>query len=270
MVVFEGCRRVRIQGVTLLNSPMFQCALSRCEDVTIDGVSVFAPNLPLNHAYNTDGIDPIGCRRVLITHCYIDTGDDCIALKASAEAGPVSDVLITDCQFRNGHGCSIGSGTSPGVRNVTVRRCTFETTETGVHIKTARDRGGVVENLFCTDLVMKRVPFPIALSCYYPGNLAPQPNQRIEAAPVTKTTPVVRDITVRNLTAELAAEAGQILGLPEMPIENLRLENIRIQADKGLRLAYVKNVTLKDAHIAVPTGEPVRKEQGVSDVHSNE
>jgi len=238
--------------------------------VTIEGISVLAPNTADNHAYNSDGIDPIGSRRVLISHCTIDTGDDCIALKASSEAGPVVDVLITDCQFRNGHGCSIGSGTAPGVRNVTIRRCTWETTNLGLQIKTARDRGGVIENLYCTDLVMKRVPIPIGLVCYYPGNTAPKPGEEIAPKPATEKTPVCRDILIRNVTAELALEAGRILGVPEQPIENVTLENVALQAEKGLRLSYAKGITLKHVKITVPTSQPLLVEHDVTDLRSSD
>jgi polygalacturonase len=266
LVSLEDCRRVRIEGITLQNSPMLQCVLMRCDDVTVDSIRILAPNTKENHAYNTDGIDPVDSHRVRIVRCFIDTGDDCIALKGGGTRG-VTDVLIEDCDFRNGHGCSIGSGTAPHVRNVTVRRCTFEGTNVGIQIKSARDRGGIVENLYCSDLVMKKVPIPIGLSAYYPGRTAPKPGEAVELAPITAKTPVLRDIMIRNVTITEAAEAGRVLGLPEQPIERLTLENIRIEAVTGLRVAYAKEVTLREVKIVVASGAPVLAEHGVTGLH---
>lgn len=80
LVGFDRCQRVRIEGVTLTNSPKFNLVPARCADVTIDGVSIFNPH----DSPNTDGIDPSVCQRVVIRHCRIDTGDDNIAVKAGA------------------------------------------------------------------------------------------------------------------------------------------------------------------------------------------
>jgi polygalacturonase len=265
LLTLENCRRVRIEGVTLQNSPMFQCVLMRCDDVTVEGIRILAPNTKENHAYNTDGIDPMDSHRVRIARCLIDTGDDNIALKGARDRG-VADVLIEDCEFRNGHGCSIGSGTAPFVRNVTVRRCTFETTNLGIQIKTARDRGGIIENLYCSDLMIKNVPIPIGLSLYYPGRTAPKPGEAVAPAPVIATTPTVRDIVIRNVTVTQAEEAGRVLGLPERPIEGLVLENITIEAKTGLRLGYAKDITLKKVKIVTANGAAVIEEHGLSGV----
>ena len=154
MVVFDQCERVRLEGVTLTNSPSFHLLPEQCKDVTIDGVTILAPE----DSPNTDGIDPSGSSRVLITRCRIDVGDDCIAIKAGhLNAGPCRDVTVTDCTFLHGHGLSIGSETTEGVRNLTVSRCTFEGTEIGIRLKSERGRGGLVENLSYSDITMQKV-----------------------------------------------------------------------------------------------------------------
>jgi len=141
LVVFEHCQRVRVEGVTITNAPTFNLVPASCEDVTIEDVTILNPA----DSPNTDGIDPSVSRRVLIARCHIDTGDDCIAVKAgSAGAGIMEDLLITDCTFGHGHGCSIGSETFSGLRHMTVRRCTFDGTEMGVRFKSDRRRGGLV------------------------------------------------------------------------------------------------------------------------------
>jgi polygalacturonase len=257
LVVFERCQRVRVEGVTLTNAPVFNLVPVRCEDVTIEGVTILNPA----DSPNTDGIDPSVSQRVLIVRCHIDTGDDCIAVKAgSAGAGVMQDLLITDCTFGHGHGCSIGSETSSGLRNMVVRRCTFDGTEIGVRFKSDRRRGGLVENVTYTDLTMKNVGRAIVISSYYQGSTSdmPAPGEHDRAQAVTATTPHWRNIAVRNLTATgCTKDAGLILGLPEMPAENITLENVTIEAPAGLRLGYAKDVALRHVQITAAKGEPV-------------
>ena len=125
MVVFRDCTRLLVQGVTLTNSPSFHLVPAACHDVTIDHVQFIAPA----NAPNTDALDPSGWN-YLITRCTFDEGDDCIAIKATGKApeGHVSceDFLVTDCNFKHGHGLSIGGQTPGGLRHLVVKDCTFE------------------------------------------------------------------------------------------------------------------------------------------------
>ncbi|MHB8755826.1 MAG: glycoside hydrolase family 28 protein [Candidatus Acidiferrales bacterium] len=74
------CKNVLIEGVTLLNSPMWQVNPVLCTNVTVQGLTIssFGPN--------TDGCDPESCADVLIKNCFFNTGDDCIAIKSGRNA----------------------------------------------------------------------------------------------------------------------------------------------------------------------------------------
>jgi polygalacturonase len=74
------CRRVLIEGVTIVNSPMWILNPVLCESVTIRGATVDS------HGPNNDGCNPESCRNVLIERCTFDTGDDCIAIKSGRNA----------------------------------------------------------------------------------------------------------------------------------------------------------------------------------------
>jgi polygalacturonase len=267
LIVFDRCQRARLSGVTLTRSPMFHFVPSFCEDVTVDGITIFSPpNSP-----NTDGIDPSQTKRMLIANCKIDTGDDCVAFKAGGSRGPfVEDVLVTDCTFKHGHGCSVGSGTHSGLRHITIRRCTFDGTDVGVRFKSNRMRGGVCEDVTFTDLVMKNVGTPILIYSYYPFPLGaglpkpPNRGQHVTSAPVTDRTPIWRRLTVRNLTSTgTSASAGLIMGLPEMPVSEVLLENVSIEAVTGLRIGYARNVTLRHVRVTPTKGEPLLLEDTV-------
>ncbi|HUI08307.1 MAG TPA: glycoside hydrolase family 28 protein [Verrucomicrobiae bacterium] len=262
LIVLQYCKNLRLEKVTLQNSPKFHFVPTDCEDVVVEGVTVKAPP----HSANTDAIDPSRCRHVLITKCDIDVGDDNVAIKSghkvSGHEFACEDITVTDCIFRHGHGMSIGSEVVGGVRNVTVRNCVFENTENGLRIKSRRGKGGVVENISYSDITMKNVDPAITLSCNYGGTSAgdavqgsaPKPDA---PQPVTDTTPIFRNIRISNVTATCERSAGIIEGLPESSISNVVLENVRITAaTTGLEIVDAKGIQLKDVRVTAKQGPP--------------
>lgn len=270
MVEFDRCQRVRIEGVLLTASPKFNLVPRRSQDVTIDGIKIFNPH---KAAPNTDGIDPALCQRVLITRCVIDTDDDNIAIKSGNPSGTggVSDILITDCTFKHGHGCSFGSETNGGDQRVTVRNCTFEDTDIGVRLKSDRTRGGLVEDIVYENLTMKNVGQAIVITSYYPDREIPKPGQHVEARPIGPTTPKWSKIAIRNVTAVGCTEsAGMILGLPESLATDITLDNVNIEAPQGLRIGYATNVTLKNVRVNAAKGEALIIEDTVEGLKRGE
>src|SRR5207237_6531213 len=123
------CKSVRVQDITLQNSPCFHLVPTECQEVIITNVTIKAPaNSP-----NTDAIDPSGSRDVLITRCLLDVGDDNVAIKAGhavpGRSAASENITVRDCTFLHGHGMSIGSETRRGVKHVTVKICSFQVTE---------------------------------------------------------------------------------------------------------------------------------------------
>ncbi len=142
LIGLTRCKNVRLENLTVQNSPKFHFVPTDCEGVVVSNVTILAPE----HAANTDAIDPGNCRNVLITRCRIDVGDDNVAIKAGKKPAErefaCENITVTDCAFLHGHGMSIGSETAGGVRNVTVKNCTFENTENGIRIKSQAGKGG--------------------------------------------------------------------------------------------------------------------------------
>ncbi|OHB64170.1 MAG: hypothetical protein A2Y77_11390 [Planctomycetes bacterium RBG_13_62_9] len=252
LIVLTRCTNVRITGVTIQNSPKFHLVPTDCEDVLIEDVTFKAPST----APNTDAIDPSISRRVRISRCIIDVGDDNVAIK-SGKAMPgrtfaCEDITVTDCTFLHGHGMSIGSETVGGVRNVTVERCTFKDTENGIRIKSPRGRGGTIENLRCTDITMTNVDPALTITLYYPKI----PTEDA-AQPMTAETPIIKGLQITNLTATCPKGAGIIVGLPESLITDVSLTNVRISAQTGLTIRNARDVQLKDVKIEVQQGRPI-------------
>jgi polygalacturonase len=263
LIVLNNCKNLRLEKITLQNSPKFHFVPTDCEDVVVEGVTVKAPP----RSANTDAIDPSRCRRVLITKCDIDVGDDNVAIKSGKKVEghefACDDITVTDCIFRHGHGMSIGSEVVGGVRNVTVRNCTFIGTENGLRIKSRRGRGGLVENITYTDITMKNVDPAITLSSNYGGTSAKDAVQgaadKTEVVPpMGETTPVYRNIRISNVTATCDRSAGVIEGLPESYITNVVLENVKITASTtGLKIENAKGIHLKNVQITAKEGPPV-------------
>jgi polygalacturonase len=204
---------------------------------------------------------------MLITKCKIDVGDDNIAIKAGKKIPghdfESEDITVTVCTFLHGHGMSIGSETAGGVRNVTVKNCTFENTENGIRIKSQRGKGGIVENIFCDGITMSNVNPAITLTCYYANNSSGDTNQPAtadEATKVSEKIPTYRNIRISNLTATCPKAAGTIVGLPESCITNVILENVKITAEKSFEIRNAKGVQLKNITVTVLKGEPFKLE----------
>jgi polygalacturonase len=253
MVVLTRVKRLRVQDVTLRNGPTFHLVPMDCEDVVITNVTILAPA----HSANTDAIDPTTCRRVLITRCLIDVGDDNVAIKSGhrieGREFACEDITIEHCIFKHGHGVSIGSETVGGFRNLTVRNCTFEDTDNGLRIKSPRGRGGRVENITYRDITMKGMsPTAITITCYYPK--IPKTD---EAQLVTPETPMFRNIRITNVKGTATKAAGIIVGLPESMITNVILENVELTAPTGLTIRNARAVQLKNVKIKTSEGEKV-------------
>lgn len=257
LIVLNRGKNIRMTGITLRNSPKFHYVPTDCEDVLIEGVTILAPE----HAANTDAIDPSNCRNVKITRCLIDVGDDNVAIKSGKKVEGrefgCENIEITDCTIKHGHGISIGSEVVGGVRNVLVKNCTFEDTDNGIRIKSRREKGGVVENITFTDLTMKNVHPAISIAAYYQQSTHAKYPQGDAAQPVTATTPVFRNLTIKNVTGTSTKAAGLIVGLPESLVENVVLENINLAAAEGLTIANAKGVQLRNVQVAAAKGEAI-------------
>ena len=265
LIVLNRCKNVRLENLTLQNSPKFHFVPTECTGVVISNVTILAPE----HAANTDAIDPSSCQNVLITRCHIDVGDDNVAIKAGKKLAErefaSEDITVTDCAFLHGHGVSIGSETAGGVRNVTVRNCTFENTENGLRIKSQRGKGGLVENISYSDITMKNVNPAITLTCYYMNNSAgdtarPAGAGTNSAPAIAGNTPVYRNIHFSNLKATCPKVAGIITGLPESMISNVVFENVQISAAKSFEIRNAQGIQLKNVTVSVKEGPPFATE----------
>ncbi|MBL0234900.1 MAG: glycoside hydrolase family 28 protein [Chitinophagaceae bacterium] len=267
MLVFTNCKRVLLEGVTFQNSPAWCLHPLLCEDLIVRNISVKNPW----YAQNGDGIDLESCRNVIIESSVFDVGDDGLCMKSGRDeegrkrGRATENVTIRNCTVYAAHGgFVIGSEMSGGCRNINVTNCSFIGTDIGLRFKTTRGRGGVVENIYINNIWMKNiVGEAILFDMYYmakdPIPLAGEKRElpAVEFKPVDETTPVFRNFQISNVYCNGAAKAIFMRGIPEMHVKDITMQNMLLQADKGIDIQESSNITLKNVKIFSKETSPV-------------
>ena len=267
MVLFTKCKNVLLEGVIFQNSPAWCLHPLMCENLTVKNIFVKNPW----YAQNGDGIDVESCKNVLIENSVFDVGDDALCMKSGRDAEgrkrgmPTENVIIRGCTVYASHGgFVIGSEMSGGARNIYVSNCTFIGSDIGLRFKTTRGRGGVVENIFIKDIYMKDIPAEaILFDMYYmakdPVALAGEKRElpKVEFKPVDETTPSFRNFHISNVYCNGAEKGIFLRGVPEMHVKDIVLENMVLQADKGIDVQEASNITFRNIKVISKETNPV-------------
>jgi polygalacturonase len=267
LVVITKCKKVLLEGVTFQNSAAWCLHPLMSEHLTVRNVTVLNPWF----AQNGDGIDVESCKNVLIENSKFDVGDDGLCMKSGRdEAGrkrgmPTENVIIRDCKVYHAHGgFVIGSEMSGGARNMWISNCTFIGTDIGLRFKTTRGRGGIVENIFIDNIQMMDIPGEaILFDMYYmsqdPVALHGEKRElpKVETLPVTDATPQFRNFVIKNVVCNGAAKGIFIRGIPEMHVKDIHLENMVLQAEKGIDCQEASGITFKNITILSRQTNPV-------------
>ena len=183
LLVLNGCDNFTLYNITLKNSPNFHVTYSGGNGFTVWGVKIQAPK----RARNTDGIDPGNSTNVTITHSFIDTGDDNVAIKAGA-GKPTTNMTISHNHFYSGHGMSIGSETNGGASAIRVVDLSITGADNGIRIKSNSSRGGLVRDVVYEDVCIQDTKNPILMDTHYSFR-----------GPEQDRVPDFRDIVLRNV-----------------------------------------------------------------------
>lgn len=265
---------LKMENITVMRSPYWTIRLSFCDNVLVDSIRVItndtaagAPGQPAT-AYqpaNTDGIDIDSSTRVTIRNSLFVAHDDGIALKSGKDwwgrhiGRPTAHVLVDNCESSSfvGAAIAIGSETSGGIYNITVKNLTSKHTELGVSIKTERGRGGTIEGLtFDTVNIVDSACAAVQLTMRYHTGI-PVGNKT--------TTPTIRDVHFRRWNAtQIVGHSGFCAPLgsrgnfsedsslaPHFGADALALF-------EGLPESWLQGVVLTDVHISGVPGSPVR------------
>ena len=225
MIRFIQCRNVTVKDVTIKNSPMWVQHYLACDDVRITGITVRS----LVNS-NNDGIDIDSCRRVVISNCNIESGDDAIVLK-STSARVCRDVAVNNCILSSRcNALKMGTESNGGFQNIVITGCSiYDTRLAGVALEIVD--GGTMGGVVVSNITMRKIGAPIFMRL---GNRARPFRKDMEKPGIG----AMRNITISNIEATGANSTGcAISGLPEAKIENVTLSNVRLTFEGGVTKA---------------------------------
>lgn len=222
-VRFLSCTGVRVEGVTFRNSAMWVQHYLDCEDVAIDGIRVRSRR----RSVNNDGIDIDSSRRVRISNCDIDCGDDAIVLKATT-AKPCQDVVVSNCVLSTlCNAFKLGTESNGGFDNIVLTNTVIHATRLSGIALEAVD-GGALERVSVSNVVMREVGCPIFIRLGDRG----RPVSSGDARPGVGR---LAGVTIRGVQATATSAVGcSITGLPEHPVQDVLLDDVRLVMPGGV------------------------------------
>jgi len=215
-----------------------------------------------------DGIDVDSCKHVVIDGCQFETRDDCISLKsgrgmeANLIAIPCEDVRISNCTFNDAVWACIGIGseTSGGIRNVLVEHCKCLGARThSIYIKSRPGRGAFIEDITMNDLEVSNAKLGfLRINILNSGLQDPNPVPGLEGIPTIRN---YKFNNIRVTDVPVLVQANEID--PDKPLDGFSLTNVTGTCGKGILLANMKHVELKDIKVTGFSG-PLLSTQNVT------
>jgi len=261
LVSIQNSKRVLFDGPVFQNSPAWNIHPLMIEDLIVRNITVRNPWF----SQNGDGLDVESCKNVIVENSSFDVGDDAICIKSGKDKDgrdrgvPCENIIVRNNIVYHGHGgVTVGSEMSGGVKNMHVSNCTFMGTDVGLRFKSNRGRGGVVENIFISDIFMTDIPSQaISFNLYYGGKSIAETLEEggdkivNKKMPVDEKTPQFKNISIKNVTIKGAQQAVFLQGLPEMNLENIEISNLIAKAEKGFTIVDANGIKIHNAKLDI-------------------
>lgn len=277
-VIVLNSTKVSLEGFTSIKSPFWNIHICYSDGVYVNGLTIKE-----NKGPSTDGIDIDSSSNVLVENCYIDCNDDNLCIKAGRDADGLrvnraaENIVIRNCETGHGEGITLGSETSGGMRNIDIYNIKSQGTRHGLRFKSAKTRGGLMENINVhhMDMVDVQFPFSFQLNWYPSYSYAAIPEEwkgeipahwHVLATPVEPAElgiPEFRNISISDITVKSVAKnskAFDVDAYPLKPISNVDWKNINIETDKSGSIANAKDWTMENVVVKTIEGEPVTVE----------
>ncbi|HEX9782828.1 MAG TPA: glycoside hydrolase family 88 protein, partial [Opitutaceae bacterium] len=248
------CRNILIEGVKIINSPMWEIHPVLSQNITVRGVEIYS------HGPNNDGCDPESCQDVLIEDCIFDTGDDCIAIKSGRNNDgrrvnvPSENLIVRRCTMKDGHGgVVIGSEISGHCRNVFVEDCVMDSPnlDRGLRFKNNAVRGGILENVFMRNVQIGQV-----------GEAVLTIDLLYEEGDQGAHKPIVRNVSLDNVTSSASPRVMYIVGFEGAIVDNIRFTDCTFSGVSETEvLRHAGTVTFSNVTI-----EPAKKPRSLNTV----
>ena len=228
MLYFVESDNVRVEGVSLIDSPYWSCFFHGCTRVVVKNLLIRTRREPV-HTHNGDGIDIDSCQDVEVSNCDIDTADDCITLRANTtrlkEKRPCERVKVSNCRLSspcNAVRIGVGDGI---VRDAVLKDLEVYDTRTAISIVSSWRKGG-------KGVDFKDITFD---------------GMKVECRNICRIYPrYAKDakfegIRIRNVKGTTTLP-GWIWGYTENPISDITFENVDIP--NGINALNIKNLNI--------------------------
>ena len=253
ILVLDGCRDIRIEGLRIDDSPMWTMHFAGCENIEVKGVQVDNDRrMP-----NTDGIVIDGCRNVRISDSVFRTADDGIVLKTTRRedgslTGPCENVSVRNCIVES-RSCALKLGTesfSP-FRNISFEDVRIEKSNRGLGIF-SRD-GGIVEGIRFVRITVDCHETPAGFWGSGEAITITVLDRRPEEFPAGS----VSDVLIEDVSG-LMEGAINMVAEQEGGISNITLRRISLEQTPGplkTGLCYDIRPTIEDRFDRFPIGD---------------
>lgn len=232
-----NARKVSIKDVTISNSAYWTVHLVGCYDVAITDISLLN-NLKVR---NGDGIDIDHSRKVRISGCFIESGDDCICLKNRREYeqyGPCHDIVVTNC-IMTSRSCAvkIGSENMDRIERVLFSNCIITGSNRGIGIQN-RDEGTVKDITFSN----------ITLDCHLFSDVWWGKSEPIYITSYPRARGNHKDAGWRFPKGATAGKCGEV--------SDIRFFNITARSENGIFIGCdvpgkIKDITLSEVKLTL-------------------
>lgn len=247
LIHFNRCSNVLLEDFNIRNSPFWTIHLYMCNGGVVRKLNVKA------HGHNNDGVDLEMSRNFLVEDCVFDQGDDAVVIKAGRNQDawrlntPCENIVIRNCTILNGHALlAIGSEMSGGIRNVYMHHCSAPgSVDRFFFIKTNHRRGGFIENIIMENVSSGNTMRLLEIDTdvlYQWKDLVPTYEERITR---------IEGIYMKNVTCESTDGVYEIKGDVRLPVNKVRISNIRInKVNQFIRkITHAHDVKAKRMHI---------------------
>jgi polygalacturonase len=230
-----------IHQVTFKNAAYWCIHLVGCNEVSIQNIRI-DNSLKIR---NSDGIDLDHTRNVIISNCFIESGDDCICFKTRREYeeyGPTENVMVSDCVMTS-TSCAVklGSENMDAIRYVEIKNCVIRSSNRGIGIQN-RDEGAV-EHIRFSNLTVEGRLFddvwwgkaePIYVTAYKrKASTGKDANIRFAPGQTVGKVGPVRDISFSNITCR--SENGLFIGGEAGMVSDITLDSVDVVVEKITR-----------------------------------
>ncbi len=236
------CKNVLIEGVKIVDSPMWEVHPVLCENVTVRKLNI------VSHGPNNDGCDPESCKDVLIEDCFFDTGDDCIAIKSGRNNDgrrlntPTENIIVRGCTMKDGHGgITVGSEISGGVRNLFAENNKLDSPnlDHALRVKNNASRGGLLENFYFRNITVGEVAHAVITIDF-----------NYEEGAKGNYTPVMRNFVAENIKSGKSEFVLDAQGFANAPIERIEIKNSTFDnVAKGIMAANLKDTKIENVRV---------------------